>query len=86
MKRVTDEVGGGMGGREPWQPLTETTMLDEPMWTQREAAAFVRLSPSTLRASDCPKRLIYLPGRTRPIVRYAPREVRAWLTARSTAA
>lgn len=54
-------------------------MTDEPLWTQREAAAFVRLGVSTVRASTCPKRLIWLPGRKRPIVRYVPSEVRAWL-------
>lgn len=54
-------------------------MTDEPLWTQKEAAAFVRVDVSTLRASTCPKRLIYMPGRTRPIVRYVPAEIRDWL-------
>lgn len=57
---------------------------DEPLWTQQEAADFVRVAVSTLRACDCPKRVILLPGRRRPIVRYVPAEVRAWLEARST--
>lgn len=60
------------------------TTLPQALWTQREAAAFVRVAVSTLRASSCPKRLIRLPGRTRPIVRYVPAEVVAWVDANST--
>lgn len=56
----------------------------EPLWHQKDAAAFVGVAVSTLRDSDCPKRVITLPGRTRPIVRYVPAEVRAWVDARST--
>lgn len=59
-------------------------MTDEPLWTQPEAAAFVRVAVSTLRESDCPKRVILLPGRRRPLVRYVPAEVKAWINQRST--
>lgn len=52
--------------------------------TQREAARLLRVSPSFLRASSCPKHL--LPGngpRGRPLVRYLRDEVLAWGTARA---
>jgi hypothetical protein len=47
--------------------------------TQREAARLLRVSPSYLRASSCPKHL--LPGngpRGRPLVRYLRDELLAW--------
>lgn len=55
------------------------------LWTQREAAAYLRVSARYLRGSDCPKLL--LPGtgpRGKPLVRYAPEDVRAWADARRT--
>ena len=52
------------------------------LWTQREAAAFLRVSRRYLRDSSCPKLL--LPGhgvRGRPLVRYDPASVAAWAAA-----
>lgn len=58
------------------------------LWSQAQAAAVVDVSVSYLRASDCPKAL--LPGhgaKGKPVVRYRPADVRAWVescTARAT--
>ena len=49
------------------------------LWTQRDAAAFLGVTPRYLRDSSCPKLL--LPGngpKGQPLVRYEPEEVRAW--------
>jgi hypothetical protein len=49
------------------------------LWTQREAAAYLSVTPRYLRESTCPK--ILLPGngtKGYPVVRYDPTEVRAW--------
>jgi hypothetical protein len=50
------------------------------LWTQREAAAYLGVSERYLRASSCPKKL--LPGtgkKGKPLVRYDPAEVIAWV-------
>ena len=47
--------------------------------TQKEAAAYLRVSPAYLRASSCPK--ILLPGngrKGRPMVRYRAEDLNAW--------
>jgi hypothetical protein len=47
--------------------------------TQKEAAAYLRVSPAYLRASSCPK--ILLPGngkKGRPMVRYRVEDRTAW--------
>ncbi len=47
--------------------------------TQKEAAAYLRVSPAYLRASTCPK--ILLPGngkKGRPMVRYRIDDLVAW--------
>ncbi len=52
----------------------------EGLWTQKEAAAFLRVSTRYLRESGCPK--VLLPGtgtKGQPLVRYDPRDVRAWM-------
>lgn len=58
----------------------EREPIDEArLWTQREAAAFLGVTPRYLRDSTCPKLL--LPGngpKGQPLVRYEPAEVRAW--------
>lgn len=49
------------------------------LWTQREAASYLSVTPRYLRESSCPK--ILLPGngtKGYPVVRYDPSEVRAW--------
>ena len=58
-------------------------MNDQPtpegLVSQREAAAFLGVSQSYLRASSCPK--VLLPGngpKDRPLVRYRLSEVAAW--------
>ncbi len=56
------------------------------LWTQREAAYYLGVSPRYLRESSCPKCL--LPGhgpRHQPVIRYDPAQVKAWAAARSTA-
>ena len=52
------------------------------LWTQREAATYLGVTPRYLRDSSCPKML--LPGngpKGQPLVRYDPDEVRAWARA-----
>ena len=49
----------------------------ESLWTQREAADFLRVSTRTLRSSDCPKLALPVRGK-KPIVRYSPDAVRNW--------
>lgn len=54
----------------------------ERLWTQREAAAFLGVTPRYLRESSCPK--LRLPGngvKGQPLLRYDPTEVRAWARA-----
>lgn len=49
------------------------------LWTQREAAAALRVSARYLRESSCPR--VLLPGNGKkghPLVRYDPTEVAAW--------
>lgn len=55
------------------------------LWTQREAAAYLRVSARFLRDSSCPK--VLLPGngkRGYAVIRYDPKEVRAWADQRRT--
>jgi hypothetical protein len=57
--------------------------MTDSLWTQPEAAEYLRVSTGYLRRSSCPKRL--LPSNRvggKPLVRYDPREVRAWAEAR----
>lgn len=60
--------------------MTAPTETHRPMlWTQKEAAAEIGVSPSYLRASTCPK--TFLPSLKRggrSMVRYVPEEVEAW--------
>lgn len=58
---------------------TPILAADSATWTQKEAAAYLAVSPRYLRDSSCPK--ILLPGTGaagRPIVRYDPNAVREW--------
>ena len=51
----------------------------EPLVSQKEAAAFLHVSQTYLRASSCPK--VLLPGngpKDRPLVRYRLSEVATW--------
>lgn len=49
------------------------------LWTQKEAAAAIKVSVSYLRASTCPKTFLpSLKPNGRPLVRYVPSEVEAW--------
>lgn len=55
------------------------------LWTQREAAEYLRVSTRYLRESACPK--ILLPGNGKagqPVVRYEPADVLAWARSRHT--
>jgi hypothetical protein len=55
------------------------------LWTQREAAAFLGVTPRYLRDSTCPK--ILLPGngkKGQPVVRYDSKQVREWVAAWNT--
>jgi hypothetical protein len=63
---------------------TDATDSYSCLWTQAEAAAFLSVSQRYLRASACPKLL--LPGTGpagKPLVRYDPNAVRAWVDQRS---
>ena len=63
-----------------------TTALPAEEWlTQKEAAAWLKVSPSYLRASGCPK--VLLPGHGphgKPLVRYLRQDVTRWAMARRT--
>lgn len=51
----------------------------QELWTQKEAAAALRVSVSYLRASNCPK--LFLPSLRpggRPLLRYDPEQLLAW--------
>src|SRR5262245_43520752 len=59
--------------------VSGTAEVTGEMLTQREAAALLRVSPSYIRNSDCPK--ILLPGngrRAKPVVRYRRNDILAW--------
>lgn len=60
--------------------MSEQKPTTEPLWTRKEAAAYLRVSEEYLRRSDCP--MVRLPsthGRAkRELVRYEPAAVRAW--------
>jgi hypothetical protein len=59
-------------------------MTTEPLLTQREAAAMLRVSVAWLRASECPK--VLLPGngpKRRPVVRYRESEINGWAEKRT---
>ncbi len=62
------------------EPAAESRPLTaEPLVSQREAAVFLDVSQSYLRASSCPK--VLLPGngtKARPLVRYRISEVAQW--------
>jgi helix-turn-helix protein len=61
---------------------------DQPPFylTQKEAAAYVRVSVGYLRNSSCPKVLLP-PGRgRRPLVRYRRDDLDHWMTQRRVAA
>jgi hypothetical protein len=49
------------------------------LWTQKEAAQYLGVSPRYLRASSCPKLLLPGTGAARKaLVRYAPKDVCEW--------
>jgi hypothetical protein len=55
------------------------------LWTQREAAYYLGVSPRYLRESSCPK--VLLPGngeQGQPLVRYEAKQVREWAARRRT--
>jgi hypothetical protein len=59
--------------------------VTEPLLTQREAAALLKVSERYLRASECPK--VLLPGngpKRKPIVRYRPSDIEKWSESRNT--
>jgi hypothetical protein len=60
-------------------PEQSAASMTGHLWTQKEAAAAIKVSVSYLRASTCPK--MFLPSlkpNGRPMVRYVPAEVEAW--------
>ena len=58
----------------------------ERLWTQKEAAAYLGVSPRYLRESSCPKVLLPSNGtKDRAVVRYLPEDVRAWALKRRVA-
>ena len=65
--------------------LAESTGVDDAshampasLWTQREAAGYLRVSVAYLRASSCPKVLLPPVRGRKPLVRYDPVDVREW--------
>jgi hypothetical protein len=67
-------------GSGAWTNETsDVTEQLEPLVSQRDAAAFLHVSQTYLRASSCPK--VLLPGngpKDRPLVRYRLKDVAAW--------
>lgn len=61
-------------------------VMDEGLWTAPEAAKFLSVSVGYLRESSCPKILLPSNGRgARELVRYDPKDVRAWALSRRVA-
>jgi hypothetical protein len=57
--------------------------MTEPLLTQKEAAAYLRVSVAYLRRSSCPK--VLLPSSKlggKPLVRYELADVKVWKEAR----
>lgn len=53
----------------------------EPLWTKRELAEYLGVAVRAVERMPIPR--VTLPGRGRkPIVRYDPAQVRAWIDAR----
>lgn len=59
-------------------------MPTEALWTARQTAEFLGLTERTLRRISVPRVAIYAHPGARPIVRYDPAEVRAWVEARKS--
>ena len=65
--------------------MTKADDESERLWTQKEAAVFLGVTPRYLRDSSCPK--ILLPGNGKkgiPVLRYDPGDVRRWARERAT--
>lgn len=61
------------------------SLPNDRLWSQSEAAYFLRVSTRYLRESDCPK--VLLPGngaKGHEMVRYDPADVKAWAENRNT--
>jgi hypothetical protein len=57
-----------------------TPVVVYALWTQEEAAAYLKVSPRFLRDSPCPK--VTLPGNGKkgePLIRYIPEDVMRWV-------
>jgi hypothetical protein len=69
----------GIADSSVWVYATTSASAIPWLVAQREAAAFLGVSQSYLRASSCPK--VLLPGnglKDRPLVRYRLSEVASW--------
>jgi hypothetical protein len=51
----------------------------ERLWNKRELAQYLRVSIRSLERLDIPRIALTGRGATRPIVRYDPAEVKAWI-------
>lgn len=58
--------------------------MSEGLWTRSQCAAWMKVSVRWLQDSDCPVKRLPSGGRMgKPLIRYDPEEVRAWVDARS---
>lgn len=68
--------------RKPAAPVAlPSAVAPSPLWTEEEVAAYLKVSPRALRRMRIPR--VALPGsRTRPIYRFDPAEVLAFIEGR----
>ena len=63
----------------------DTNVLsDESLWTKRDIARYLQVDVRTVERMAIPRIPIVLVDGQRPIVRYDPVQVRAWIDARRT--
>ena len=63
----------------------QLSKLGANLWTQREAAQYLCVSPRYLRASTCPKLKLPGTGKTqKAVLRYQPYEVCKWADSHGT--
>lgn len=67
--------GRGLASATAGPPAPEADRL----WTQPEAAQYLAVSVAYLRASTCPKVLLPAARGQKPLVRYCPADVLAWV-------
>jgi hypothetical protein len=66
-----------------WTEATGSNQTPEGLWTQKQAAAFLNVSPRYLRDTGCPRvELVGNGEKGRPVVRYSPAAVATWSESR----